>query len=227
MHSRHGEAMPGGGHAQAAHHVASARLENRQPITLATFTATRFGQPLRLPEGLASLPPYDPDNVNGRRRIVFSEEMGQGPVRFLINGKSFEPERIDFHSQQGSIEIWEVINDADMDHPFHLHIYPFIVLSRNGRPEPVRMWRDTVNLATGDRVELLVPFEHFSGTTIYHCHIVEHEDRGMMAQFAVVPTTRTDKPRASDCLLLGGNAQSESLSRFGGNATRITASARA
>ena len=42
-----------------------------------------------------------------------------------------------------------------------------------------------MNLAAGDRVELLVTLEHFSGTTIYHCHIVEHEDRGMMARFAV------------------------------------------
>jgi FtsP/CotA-like multicopper oxidase with cupredoxin domain len=134
---------------------------------------------------LASLSPYDPDNVNERRRIVFSEEMGQGPVRFLINGETFEHERIDFHSQLGSIEIWEVINNADMDHPFHLHIYPFIVLTRNGNPSrsgcgaTPSTWRRV----TGSR--LFVPFEHFSAT-ICHYQIVEHEDQGMMAQFAVV-----------------------------------------
>ncbi len=52
------------------------------------------------------------------------------------------------------------------------------------------MWRDTVNVAVGDRVELIVQFEHFTGTTISHCHIVEHEDRGMMGQFAVVRGTK-------------------------------------
>jgi FtsP/CotA-like multicopper oxidase with cupredoxin domain len=171
---------------QQAQPGAGAQLGNRQPITLATLTVAQFGPPPRLPERLVSLPPYDPDQAKERRRIVLSEEMGHGTVRFLINGKTFEPGRIDFHSQRGSVEIWELINDADMDHPFHLHVYSFIVLTRNGRPEPVRMWRDTVNLAVGDRVELLVPFEDFSGTTVYHCHIVEHEDRGMMAQFAVV-----------------------------------------
>ena len=178
-----GETFPGRGHPPAAH---IARLGNLQPIKLATLAATQSGPPLELPDDLASLPPSDPDNVKVRRQIVLSEGMGRGPVRFLINGKTFEPKRIDFRSQRGSIEIWGVINDADMDHPFHLHSYPFIVLSRNGRPEPVRMWRDTVNVTAGGRVELFIPFEDFTGTTIYHCHIVEHEDRGMMAQFAVV-----------------------------------------
>jgi FtsP/CotA-like multicopper oxidase with cupredoxin domain len=103
LHGSHG-GLPSGGHAQAADHGASARLGNRQPITLATFTATQFGPPPRLREALASLPPYDPDRVSERRRIVFSEEMGQGTARFLINGKTFEPGRIDFHSQRGAIE---------------------------------------------------------------------------------------------------------------------------
>ncbi len=176
---------PDAGHGQVADHGAGGRLGNRQPMTLATFTAPEPAPPLRLPARLASLPTHGPDEVRARRRIVLSEEMGHRPVRFLLNGQAFEPGRIDFRSQLGSIEVWEVVNDADMDHPFHLHVYPFIVLGRNGEPEPVRMWRDTVNLAAGDRVELLVPFEHFSGTAIYHCHIVEHEDRGMMACFAV------------------------------------------
>jgi FtsP/CotA-like multicopper oxidase with cupredoxin domain len=166
--------------------VAGARLGNREPIRLATFTVNQGGNQLRVPPTLASLPPSNPNNVSERRRIVLSEEMDGPGVHFLIDGKSFDPGRIEFRCQLNSSEIWEIVNDADMDHPFHLHVYPFIVLSRNGRPEPVRMWRDTVNLAAGDRVELFVPFEHFTGTTIYHCHIVEHEDCGMMAQFAVV-----------------------------------------
>ena len=173
------------------HMGARPRLGNRQPITLATFTATRSAPQLRLPEPLASFPPLYPTDAIGRRQIVLSEDMGRRPVRFLINGKAFEHGRIDFHSQRGSLEVWEVINDADMDHPFHLHSYPFIVLSRNGQREEIRMWRDTINTTPGGQVELLVPFHDFTGTTMYHCHIVEHEDRGMMALFEVDPLGAT------------------------------------
>jgi FtsP/CotA-like multicopper oxidase with cupredoxin domain len=115
--------------------------------------------------------------------------MGAGPVRFLLNGRSFEPGRIDFRPELGSFEIWELVNETDMDHPFHVHIHPFIVLSRNGRPEPVRMWRDTMNLSEGDHVEILVPFSDFDGAVVYHCHIVEHEDGGMMGTFEVTSET--------------------------------------
>lgn len=171
---------PGHGH----HGGAGGRLGNEAPIALATLHARELAPPPDVPTRLASLPDHDTAGAP-RRRIVLSEEMGAGPVRFLLDGRPFEPGRIEFRARAGSVEVWEVVNDADMDHPFHLHVFPFVVLTRNGRPEPVRMWRDTVNLAAGERVELLVPFDDFTGTVMYHCHIVEHEDRGMMAMFDV------------------------------------------
>ena len=73
-----------------------------------------------------------------------------------------------------------------MDHPFHLHTYPFHVISRNGQSEPYRAWKDVVNLKKGDTVQIAVPFENFTGKTVYHCHIAEHEDRGMMGVLEVV-----------------------------------------
>ena len=176
------EAM-GGGRA-AAHHGAQRRLGNTEVIVLATVAAAKLSPPPRLPDRLAVLPSYDPRAAR-RRRIVMSEEMGAGPVRFLLNGRSYEPGRIDFACELGSAEIWELVNEADMDHPFHVHIDPFIVLSRNGRPEPVRMWRDTVDLSPGDRVEIIIPFRDFAGNVLYHRHFAEHEDRGMMGLFEV------------------------------------------
>jgi FtsP/CotA-like multicopper oxidase with cupredoxin domain len=175
-----------GGH--GGHHNGGRRLGNSQPVRLATFEAASSAGPIALPDRLGSVPTVGPGELRySRRLITLSEEMGSGRVRFLLNGQEFSPERIDFRVQLKSTEIWEVENQADMDHPFHLHVFPFVVLSRNGVPEPHRMWRDTVNLQQGDRIELLVPFEHFSGTTVYHCHIVEHEDRGMMGRFAIDP----------------------------------------
>ncbi len=74
-----------------------------------------------------------------------------------------------------------------MDHPFHLHTYPFQVLARNGKPVPYRAWKDTINIRKGETVRIAVPLRDFGGRTVYHCHIVEHEDRGMMGILEVRP----------------------------------------
>ena len=76
-------------------------------------------------------------------------------------------------------------NVGTMDHPFHLHTWHFQVIARNGRPEPFRAWRDMVNLKPGDRVDLMVPLINYPGRTLYHCHIAEHGDKGMMAVLEV------------------------------------------
>ncbi|MEU1471134.1 multicopper oxidase domain-containing protein [Streptomyces sp. NPDC005761] len=65
-------------------------------------------------------------------------------------------------------------------HPFHLHSYPVQVIDRDGKPEPFRAWRDTVNIPAGTTVRLAVPFRGEAGRTVYHCHISAHEDLGMM-----------------------------------------------
>ena len=77
------------------------------------------------------------------------------------------------------------MNLGDVDHPLHLHTYPFQVLARNGIPEPFRAWEDVVDLRKHDVVRIAVPFESFTGRTVFHCHIVEREDRGIMSTFEV------------------------------------------
>jgi FtsP/CotA-like multicopper oxidase with cupredoxin domain len=106
-------------------------------------------------------------------------------ARFFVNGRLFDPARTDFAGRVGTLEVWEIVNRGDMDHPFHLHTYPFQVLSRNGVAEPFRAWKDVVNLREHDVVRIAVPVETFTGRTVFHCHIVEHEDRGMMGTFEV------------------------------------------
>uniref|UniRef100_UPI0025E9BB57 multicopper oxidase domain-containing protein n=1 Tax=Oceanithermus sp. TaxID=2268145 RepID=UPI0025E9BB57 len=80
----------------------------------------------------------------------------------------------------GTVEEWEIVNAGVLDHPFHLHTNPFQVISRAGRPEPLRAWKDTVLVPAGSIVRLRVGFEDFPGKAVYHCHILEHEDLGMM-----------------------------------------------
>jgi blue copper oxidase len=114
--------------------------------------------------------------------------MGGGGMTMGINGRPYDMERIDFRSRLGSTEIWE-IESTDMAHPFHVHGARFRILSLGGEPPPAHQtgWKDV--LLVPEHAEVLVRFEHAASDAapfMYHCHILEHEDQGMMGQFAVV-----------------------------------------
>ncbi|MCY9855663.1 multicopper oxidase CueO [Vibrio mediterranei] len=108
-----------------------------------------------------------------------------------INGKSFNMEVIDAKVNKGELEHWVISQGKDMMvHPFHIHGCRFQVLSVNGEPpEPHLMgWKDTVTVFPKGETEVLVKFEHIASEDypyMAHCHILEHEDTGMMMQFTV------------------------------------------
>lgn len=122
-----------------------------------------------------------------RRRLEFSETMameaGEMKMGFLINGAAFDMKRVDIVARAGQTELWEIANLADMDHPFHLHGTQFQVVEteREGQVTRAgyRAWKDTVNVARGQTVRLLVRQDQ-AGLRMYHCHILEHEQLGMM-----------------------------------------------
>ena len=112
---------------------------------------------------------------------------GMGGMAFGINGQSFDMARLDLEAAMGTTETWIVAGQM-MGHPFHVHGVRFRVASENGRPpRPENSgWKDTV-FVEGE-TELLVRFDHAASAEkpfMIHCHILEHEDAGMMAQFAV------------------------------------------
>jgi FtsP/CotA-like multicopper oxidase with cupredoxin domain len=117
------------------------------------------------------------------RRVVLG--MTMMAREFTINGRAFDEDRVDFRGREGDLEIWEIENPTGMDHPFHLHTYSFQVLSRNGVPDAFPAWKDVVNVRPREVVRIAVPLRDFTGKTVYHCHIVEHEDRGMMGVLEV------------------------------------------
>ncbi|WP_435530768.1 multicopper oxidase family protein [Sporosarcina newyorkensis] len=107
-----------------------------------------------------------------------------------INGKKFDPERIDFTQKQGVTEVWEIYNKPDMMggmiHPFHIHGTQFKIISRNGEapPENERGWKDSISIQPDETVKIAIQFKH-KGVYMFHCHILEHEDNGMMGQVKV------------------------------------------
>jgi len=110
--------------------------------------------------------------------------------KVTINGKKFDPERIDFTQEQGKTEVWEIYNKPDemggMIHPFHIHGAQFKVLSRTGEkpPENEQGWKDTISVEPDETVKVAVQFKE-KGVYMFHCHILEHEDNGMMGQIKV------------------------------------------
>src|SRR5665648_583360 len=139
------------------------------------------GRAAVVPTRLAPRERLDPARAARRRRLVLN--MGMGGM-MGINGRPFDMDRIDERVRLGDVEIWEASGDM-MAHPLHIHGVHFEVLSRNGSKPTIRDQglRDTVLVR--EPVELLVRFTQpaVKAPFMYHCHILEHEDNGMMGQF--------------------------------------------
>jgi len=150
---------------------------------LLTVAADIDSRIVPLPRRLARVERLEASAARVARRLVLG--MTMMGLEFTINRKTFDENRVDLHGREGEIEVWEIENPTGMDHPFHLHTYSFQVLSRAGAPEAFPAWKDVVNVRAGEVVRIAVPLRHFRGKTVYHCHIVEHEDRGMMGVLEV------------------------------------------
>ena len=108
---------------------------------------------------------------------------------WAINGQRFDPARTDVFPRLGATEIWRVQNRSMMPHPVHVHLNMFQILDRNGAPPAPGEtgWKDTVVVAQDETVRLIVRFTDYHGLYMLHCHNLEHEDGGMMANYEVVP----------------------------------------
>lgn len=133
--------------------------------------------PVVLPDRLRPVPALDPAKATMRRAI----SMSQG----LINGRMMDMNRVDVRARLGATEIWTIENLVGMDHPFHLHGFEFQVLDRNGVPEPFRSWKDSVNVPKHETVRFITRFDDYPGRWMFHCHILDHEDNGMMGVLEV------------------------------------------
>jgi FtsP/CotA-like multicopper oxidase with cupredoxin domain len=108
-----------------------------------------------------------------------------------INGQEMELTRIDNVVEVGSTEAWTVRNEMDLPHNFHVHDVQFLVDSIGGEAPPAELagWKDTVYLRPHTDYRLVMRFADYTSTTepyMYHCHLLWHEDQGMMGQFVVV-----------------------------------------
>jgi blue copper oxidase len=163
--------------------VSIMRFEPRPMAATVKYFSTRLVEPTAADSGRA---------VQRRQFLLDSgicggqrpTEMGMLPG-MCINGKTHDMARIDVETELSTLEVWEIVS-IGMAHPFHVHGASFRILSLAGAPPPAHLagWKDVVLVE--DKAELLVAFNHPASREhpfMYHCHILEHEDAGMMGQY--------------------------------------------
>ncbi len=156
-------------------------------------------QPWQVPSSLSPIARIKESEADRSRNFVLQTAMGG---RMTINGDRIDMHRIDEHVRLGSTEIWEIENRdsgrgrmgrgqgmgmMNQPHSFHIHAVQFLILDINGRPPPENLsgWKDTVLLWPGDKTRFITRFQSYPGVFMYHCHLLEHEDNGMMGQFLI------------------------------------------
>jgi FtsP/CotA-like multicopper oxidase with cupredoxin domain len=154
-------------------------------VTLATVaTGGRAQRPAPLPNVVSwATVNLGRAHVARRRTVVFSENAAG--TKFFIDGRAYDPARIDFRARLGTVQEWTIVNHTDETHPFHMHTYPMQVMSSDGVPVPFDGDQDEVVLPRRGYVVIRIHFTGYTGLTVFHCHILAHEDAGMMANIEV------------------------------------------
>lgn len=160
-------------------------------INVTSATATPV---TTIPSALITDPPLSEASATTTRSIRMTADsmmVMDGP--FYFNHNLFDMMRIDYRIPLDNTEVWTLQDSTMVAHPFHLHDVHFFILDRNGNPPPAyeRGRKDVLLIEPNETVRFIAKFNDFADTTtpyMYHCHILMHEDDGMMGQFIVGPS---------------------------------------
>lgn len=176
-----------------------------------------------IPSSLVSLNPWPAASAVNQRRLELdtlstqfvTANPAEGP--FGINRKSFHMDSINQVVYLNDIEIWKLVNRTMVAHPFHMHDIEFYVLDINGNPPPPHLAgkKDVILVMPGDSLRFITKFADFADPNVpymYHCHLLHHEDEGMMGSFLVIDTvTGIQHTEASHALAVYPNPVGDRL----------------
>jgi len=142
----------------------------------------------KVPDFFRPQPKIDFGEVRRHRTWVFDYDGGM----WTVNGKIFDPNRIDAGIEQGTAEIWTIRNaGSTWSHPIHTHFEEFQIFEKNGRKirpgSRLDVKKDVISLGPGDEVKFFGRWRDFLGRHVMHCHNVVHEDHAMMIRWDIVP----------------------------------------
>lgn len=147
----------------------------------------------QVPEQLSTIVRYDSSEAVGERQWEMGIYHPNPEIReHLINGLTYDMQRIDAQVPLGDLEIWTFKNTSFLPHPMHVHGTQFQILDRAGNTKLVPQdmgWKDTVLVPPSQKLRILVRMTPHTGVYLVHCHNLEHEDHGMMSNFEVVEKT--------------------------------------
>lgn len=152
--------------------------------------------PMNLPQRLPAPPFADitDSELTGARTLTLSEWAPENPAAgnyqefaFLVDGRQFDPDRVDQRVRLNAVEEWTIVNDDVSDHIFHIHTNPFQVTQVNGEALATPVWLDTVTVPRQGSVTYRTRFLDFTGKLVLHCHMMNHEELGMMQIVEIVP----------------------------------------
>lgn len=171
------------------------------PLDNTDFDIMRFNVQPTTADPITSLPAalttntVTPTTGAGSRSFLMQGVPMMSMTNFTINGAQFDEGVINFQVEQDSVLIWNLTNQSMMPHPWHIHGNYFYINSIDGSAPPAHMQgrKDVVTVAPmGGTAQIIMKFEDFSDAMMpymYHCHILSHEDNGMMGQFLVTART--------------------------------------
>lgn len=138
--------------------------------------------------------PLSPSTLTAieHQKVDFVVTFTEDKLGFYINGKKHAPQAAPMITVPiGNYQHWRVKNDSHEDHPFHIHQVHFLTYASNGSPLPTTYWLDTVNLKPNESIDLIMDFTDpiIAGMSLFHCHLLKHEDKGMMAKVLFVQPT--------------------------------------
>jgi len=159
-----------------------------------------------IPTTLVPFTPWNVTTANVNRTITFAPEimsptgMVEGP--FTINGKAYNMDSMNIKTYLNNVEVWTLTNQTMIAHPFHVHDEYFFVTEVNGGTVPLNQQgkKDVVLVMPQQSVKFVVKFRDFADNMMpymYHCHLLHHEDDGMMGQF-LVQTAGTNISKSAD-----------------------------
>jgi FtsP/CotA-like multicopper oxidase with cupredoxin domain len=130
-----------------------------------------------------SIEPLSTEGATKVDVVLTLAKKGDG-FEYGINGVAFAKNK-PVRAKPGETQVWTIVNQTKWSHPFHLHGFSFLVLDAAGKPAHPLVWKDTVDVPLEETVQFVVRFDDRQGTWMYHCHILDHADGGMMGVLEV------------------------------------------